>query len=76
MVDRTSHKRHPGAYLPFGVGNHVCLGAQIASLEAVTFFRQMLSRYRLRLSPRYVPAHNYLPFGVVSGRLEMEIGAA
>jgi cytochrome P450 len=72
---RAEHKRHPGAYLPFGVGNHVCLGAQIASLEALAFFSRLLARYRLRQSPPYTPAHNYLPFGVVSGRLDVELDA-
>ncbi len=71
--ERAEHKRHPGAYLPFGLGGHVCLGAQIATLEAAAFFSTLLQGRRLRLARDYDAGHQYLPFGIVSGRLDTVI---
>lgn len=44
-----SHPRH--AYLPFGAGPHVCIGAQFAVQEMVLVLATIASRYRLVLSP-------------------------
>ena len=43
------------AYLPFGVGPRVCIGAQFALIEATLVLARLLSRFRLELlGPRRV----------------------
>jgi cytochrome P450 len=73
--ERAEHKNHQGAYLPFGAGNHVCLGAQLATLEALAFFATLLRRHKLTLVDGADPGHGYVPFGVVLGSLPMRIEA-
>ncbi|MGH3677477.1 MAG: cytochrome P450 [Mycobacterium sp.] len=37
--------RHPNPHIAFGCGEHSCLGAQLARLEARVFFEVLLGRY-------------------------------
>jgi cytochrome P450 len=42
--------RNPNPHIAFGLGEHVCLGASLARLEARVFFEELLRRYpRLEL---------------------------
>ncbi len=42
--------RHPNPHIAFGCGEHSCIGAQLARLEATVFFEELLRRYpRLEL---------------------------
>ena len=42
--------RHPNPHIAFGCGEHSCLGAQLARLEACTLFEELLRRFpRLEL---------------------------
>ncbi|MGE2815568.1 cytochrome P450 [Mycobacterium heidelbergense] len=42
--------RHPNPHIAFGCGEHSCLGAQLARLEACAFFDELLRRFpRLEL---------------------------
>lgn len=45
------------AYLPFGIGPRVCIGAQLALVEAATVLAVLLRRFRLELvgPPRVLP---------------------
>jgi cytochrome P450 len=47
-----SAKLHKFAYLPFGAGPRVCIGAQFGLIEAKTILVGILQRYRLALDPR------------------------
>jgi cytochrome P450 len=40
-------RRHPYAYLPFGSGEHVCLGQNFFEIEATLIVAAILSRYRV-----------------------------
>src|SRR6201996_2772607 len=37
--------RHPNPHIAFGCGEHSCVGAQLARLEATVFFEDLLSRF-------------------------------
>jgi cytochrome P450 len=43
--------RHRGAYIPFGVGPRLCIGSNLAMLEAQLIVATMAQRYRLSLVP-------------------------
>jgi cytochrome P450 len=43
------------AYLPFGAGPRVCIGAAFALQEAVLILSSLMSRYRLEALPGHVP---------------------
>jgi cytochrome P450 len=38
--------RHPNRHLAFGIGEHFCLGANLARLELRVVFRQLAARLR------------------------------
>ena len=42
--------RHPNPHIAFGCGEHSCVGAQLARLEATVMFEELLHRFpRLEL---------------------------
>ncbi|WP_239520667.1 cytochrome P450 [Pseudooceanicola aestuarii] len=54
FADRTSVPRY--AYLPFGDGPRICIGAQFAVQEAVIVLATLLARFRFRRVPGRDPA--------------------
>lgn len=47
---RNEHRK-PGAYAPFGLGDHTCLGAGIAEVQLTVTMATLLSRYTLQFDP-------------------------
>ncbi len=47
---RNEHRK-PGAYAPFGLGDHTCLGAGIAEVQLLVTMATLLSMYTLQLDP-------------------------
>jgi cytochrome P450 len=45
--------RHRFAYIPFGAGPRICIGAAFAMAEAVLILATIAQRYRLRLKPGF-----------------------
>jgi cytochrome P450 len=56
--------RHDFAYLPFGGGPRICMGASLAMMEVALILADIGQHYRLRL----VPGQRIEPFGAVSLR--------
>ena len=46
-----SRGRSPFAYLPFGIGPRVCIGASFVMTEVMLMLAALAQRYRLRLAP-------------------------
>jgi len=46
-----SAERHRGAYLPFSIGPHLCIGSNLAMLEAQLIVATVAQKYRLCLVP-------------------------
>ena len=47
--------RHRFAYLPFGAGSRICIGAALALQEAKMLMASFLARYTVNLLPGYTP---------------------
>lgn len=52
--------RHPNAFMPFGLGQRVCVGRGLAVLEAKLAIAAVLRRFEIRMSPNYVHAPTVL----------------
>ena len=68
MPDRFDRERaampHRFAYLPFGAGPRICIGASLAMTEAMLVLAAIGQRFRLRL----VPGHPIEPVGLITLR--------
>lgn len=71
--ERAEDKRHKAAFLPFGTGAHVCTGMQLANAEVKSFWHAMLTRCRFTLARDYRGRHTYMPAGMVSGDVKLQI---
>jgi cytochrome P450 len=56
--------RHRFAYIPFGVGPRICIGAAFAMVEASLIIAAIAQRYRLLLAP----GHRVEPVGLITLR--------
>lgn len=68
--------RHPNPHIAFGCGEHSCVGAQLARLEACVFFEVLLGRYPKlelvgdvdRMRATMVPGVKRMPVRLGTGR--------
>ena len=51
---REEHKRHSHSYIPFGGGNHMCLGLRFAETQIKAALFQLLQRLRFTVPEGYV----------------------
>ena len=59
-----AERRHRGAYLPFGVGGHQCIGNNFAIMEAQLILAMLFQRYRVSL----VAGHKVEPQAAIALR--------
>lgn len=52
--------KHPLAFIPFGLGSRMCVGQNLARLEAKLTMAILLQRFEIRTSPNYVHAPTVL----------------
>lgn len=52
-AEREEHKNHPGAFVPFGSGKHLCLGLNFAEMQVKLIMSKILPRYRWKSAPGY-----------------------
>jgi cytochrome P450 len=51
--ERQEHKRHSHSYVPFGGGNHMCLGLRFAEMQIKAVLFQLLQQYRISVPDGY-----------------------
>jgi len=64
FAPRQAAGRHRFAYIPFGAGPRICIGAAFAMAEGMLLLAAIAQRYRLRL----VPGHPVEPQGLITLR--------
>ena len=62
--------RHPNPHLAFGIGEHFCLGAALARMEARLFFECFSRRYGL---PERAAPFERIPSNLVNGFVRMPV---
>jgi cytochrome P450 family 142 subfamily A polypeptide 1 len=71
-ADRFRVDRRPNPHIAFGIGNHFCLGANLARLELRIFFEGLLRRLPdVELAPGARPSYTDSPF--VRGMAKMPV---
>ena len=70
MPDRFDVGRHPNEHLSFGIGQHFCLGANLARLELNAIFDELVPRLR---NPELVGTPRRLRSNFINGVKEMRI---
>lgn len=53
--EREEHKAHPGAYVPFGSGKHLCLGLTFAEMQVKLIMSNILTRFQWQSPQNYQP---------------------
>ena len=53
--DRFDEPYNKDAYMPFGMGERICIGQGFAVQEALIILANILSKYKLELKPNFVP---------------------
>jgi len=70
---RNEHRK-PGAYAPFGLGDHTCLGAGIAEVQLTVTMATLLSKYTLQLDPPdYQLAIEHHPTPVPGNQFQVQV---
>ncbi|MCA9634856.1 MAG: cytochrome P450 [Myxococcales bacterium] len=60
---RREDRRHPGAFVPFGGGVHLCIGLHFGGLEVREVMHQLVRTLRWRVPDGYTMPYERLPIG-------------
>ncbi len=52
-AERAEHKKHSHAFIPFGAGNHVCIGKYFAEMEAKIIVHHFIRKFRWTADKHY-----------------------
>lgn len=58
---RAEDRVHVCAWMPFGKGEHTCMGMHFARLEIKAFFAKLLRQFRFELTNQAPPSLRYVP---------------
>jgi cytochrome P450 len=72
---RAEHRRHPGAWTPFGGGAHMCLGMNFAELQSRAVLRALLRHCRWELPSGQRHRHAFAPIGHPQGSFTLRLRA-
>ena len=67
--DRLEHKRHPGLYVPFGGGLHLCLGQVFAEKFVAVILHECIKRYSWSIPNLDQRSFQKIPIQVPKGKL-------
>lgn len=56
---RQEHKRHPGQFVPFGGGAHMCIGLHFGDMEVKALLHQLVLQFAWQVPADYTMAVNF-----------------
>lgn len=72
-TERTEHKRHPFAWIPFGGGPRQCLGQHFALLEMQVVLSRLIRGYEWSLEPGQDLRYGFIPFPRPKSGLKLRV---
>ena len=58
-AERQEHKRHPGQFVPFGGGAHMCIGLHFGDMEVKALLHQLVLQFAWQVPANYTMAVNF-----------------
>ncbi len=58
-AERQEHKRHPGQFVPFGGGAHMCIGLHFGDMEVKALLHQLVLQFTWQVPANYAMAVNF-----------------
>lgn len=68
LAPREEDKQHPYAWIGFGGGSHICIGAGVAQIEIKAILTRLLRRFTMQLTPDQDLTPEFLPTSHPKGR--------
>jgi len=72
-AERKEQNRCPFAYMPFGAGNHHCIGFQFAEMSTKLGVSMLTNRYELSLRDGYESKARAVPFKQPKDRMPIRL---
>ncbi|MGJ8687440.1 MAG: cytochrome P450 [Spongiibacteraceae bacterium] len=73
--ERAEHKKHFYQWIPFGGGNHKCLGLNFAEIQVKLFLFHLLRNHTISVEPGYEMQYNTIPISLPTDGLPITISA-
>ncbi len=75
LPGRAEHERHSHSYIPFGGGNHMCLGLRFAEMQIKAVLFQLVQRYRWSVPAGYSMPVQQAPISKPTDGLPLRVEA-